>query len=158
MNQIAVHPIGRITHRDGETVIALARDYLPALTGLGGFSHIQVLWWFDRCDNAAARQKRTEKRPYKKGPEVLGVFATRSPQRPNPIALTAALVTRIDAERGLIGLAYLDAYDGSPVLDIKPYTPSLDRVESPAVPAWCAHWPRCSEDSGDFDWGNEFNF
>ena len=39
-----------------------------------------------------------------------------------------------------------------------PYTPSLDRVEAPAVPDWCAHWPRAVETSGDFDWEKEFNF
>jgi len=46
----------------------------------------------------------------------------------------------------------------SPVLDIKPYTPSLDRVEAPGVPKWCSHWPKSLEQSEDFDWENEFNF
>ena len=64
----------------------------------------------------------------------MGTFATRSPERPNPIALTPAYVTYIDHENGIIGLAYIDANDGTPVVDIKPYTPSLDRVESPEVP------------------------
>ena len=65
---------------------------------------------------------------------------------------------QIDHENGLIRIAYIDADDGTPVLDLKPYTPSLDRVESPDVPDWCAHWPRSVEESGDFDWENEFNF
>lgn len=52
----------------------------------------------------------------------------------------------------------LDADDNTPVLDIKPYTPSLDRVESPGVPEWCRHWPKSIEESGDFPWEGEFNF
>ncbi len=61
-------------------------------------------------------------------------------------------------ENGVIGLAYIDADDKSPVLDIKPYTPSLDRVEQPEVPIWCKHWPKNVETSGDFDWESEFTF
>lgn len=158
MENLTLTPIGRIAVRDGEAAIVLDKAYRPALTGLDGFSHIQVLWWFDGCDNADARATLTEQKPYKKGPDALGAFATRSPARPNPIALTAAYVTYIDYENGVVGLAYIDANDGSPVLDLKPYTPSLDRIESPAVPDWCAHWPRCNEESGDFDWEAEFNF
>ena len=48
--------------------------------------------------------------------------------------------------------------DGTPVLDIKPYTPSLDSVETPGVPEWCSQWPKCTEDSWDFDWEAVFNF
>ncbi len=100
----------------------------------------------------------SEAKPYTKGPDTLGTFATRSPQRPNPIALSCTHVTYIDVDSGIIGLAYIDADDQSPVLDIKPYTPSLDRVEAPAVPAWCKHWPNNVETSGEFDWESEFNF
>lgn len=55
-------------------------------------------------------------------------------------------------------IAYIDANDGTPVLDIKPYTPGLDRVEKPGVPDWCCHWPESLEESGEFNWENEFNF
>ena len=100
---------------------------------------------------------RTEK-PYRDGPGVMGVFATRSPLRPNPIALTAAEIIHTDQEKGLIRVTFLDAYNGTPVLDIKPYTPSLDRVETPGVPVWCSKWPKSTEESGCFDWGKVFNF
>lgn len=53
---------------------------------------------------------------------------------------------------------YHDADNGTPVLDIKPYTPSYDRVENPLVPAWCSRWPKNTETSGDFDWDEVFNF
>lgn len=158
MNGLNLKPIGRIRMINGEPVIALEPEYAPALEGLDSFGYIQVIWWFDGCDNKESRSKLTEIKPYKKGPEKLGTFATRSPERPNPIALTAVYVTYIDHENGIIGAAYIDAKDGSPVLDIKPYTPSLDRVESPSVPEWCRNWPECIEDSGEFDWSSEFNF
>jgi tRNA (Thr-GGU) A37 N-methylase len=97
-------------------------------------------------------------KPYKKSPAAMGIFATRSPVRPNLIALTAVQVISIDYEKGNIEVAYIDANDGTPVLDIKPYTPSLDRVEKPSVPKWCGHWPMSLEQSEDFDWENEMNF
>ena len=158
MNSFTVNPIGKISVREGETVLELNHELIPALTGLDGFGYIQVVWWFDGCDNEASRSKLTEQSPYKNAPEILGTFATRSPQRPNPIALTPAYVTYIDHENGIIGLAYIDARDGTPVLDIKPYTPSLDRVENPEVPDWCSGWPKSNEESADFDWSSVFNF
>lgn len=95
---------------------------------------MNIFWWFDRCDNETDRSVLSEAKPYTKGPDTLGAFATRSPQRPNPIALSCAYITSINVDNGVIGLAYIDADDQSPVLDIKPYTPSLDRVEVPQVP------------------------
>lgn len=138
--------------------LELRPAYRTALSGLKGFSHVQILWWFSGCGGPVSRSTLTVKKPYTKGPDLLGVFSTRSPERPNPIALSCAEVAYLDLKRGTIGLAYLDADDGSPVLDIKPYTPSLDRVEHPRSPAWCAHWPKNVETSGSFPWENEFNF
>ncbi len=153
-----VKPVGTLRVRGGDCRIELLPEYATALVGLEGFGAVQVLWWFSGCDNKTSRAVRTIHKPYRKGPDTLGVFATRSPERPNPIALSCATVTYIDSANGVIGLAYCDAFDGTPVLDVKPYTPSLDRVEHPTVPAWCAHWPKNTETSGDFDWSDEFNF
>ncbi len=158
MSSFTLNSIGKISVRGNETVIELEKKYIPAMTGLDGFGYIQVFWWFDGCDNEKSRLKLTEHSPYKNSPEILGTFATRSPERPNPIALTPAYVTYIDHENGIIGLAFIDANDGTPVLDIKPYTPSLDKVQNPTVPDWCADWPKCNEESGDFDWSSVFNF
>lgn len=157
-NSFTVKQIGVICADDNGFRLELAPLYKEALNGLEGFSYINILWWFSGCDNEADRSVLSEAKPYTKGPATLGAFATRSPQRPNPIALSCAYVTYIDADNGVVGLAYIDADDQSPVLDIKPYTPSLDRVEAPEVPAWCKHWPNNVETSGDFDWESEFNF
>lgn len=158
MEEFIVKKIGVIRNDENGVRLELSLSFAPALIGLEGFSHLSILWWFSDCDNQACRSHLTEEAPYLNAPENLGTFATRSPLRPNPIALSCAQVTHIDDQNAVIGLAYLDAQDGSPVLDIKPYTPSLDRVEEPFVPAWCAHWPKSIEESGDFDWSSVFNF
>lgn len=158
MNTFQVHPIGKISVNEGGMFIELEPKYIPALQALDGFSHLNVVWWFSDFDNEEARNILETPQPYKKAPAVMGIFATRSPVRPNPVALTAVKIIHIDYEKGVIQIAYIDANDGTPVLDIKPYTPSLDRVEAPGVPEWCSHWPASLEQSGDFDWESEFNF
>lgn len=158
MNNFNVKQIGRISIGEEGMFIRLDSQYIPALKALDGFSYINVLWWFSNFDNDEARSVLETPKPYKKSPDTVGIFATRSPVRPNPIALSAAQIINIDHENGVIQVAYIDANDDTPVLDIKPYTPSIDRVEAPEVPDWCGHWPKCVETSGDFDWENEFNF
>lgn len=158
MKNFKVNPIGKVNISERGMFIELESKYIPALQGLDGFSHLNVIWWFSKFDNEEARSVLKTPQPYKKAPEVMGIFATRSPVRPNPIALTTVQVIAVDYEMGTIEIAYIDADDGTPILDIKPYTPSLDRVETPGVPEWCNHWPASLEQSGSFDWGNEFNF
>lgn len=157
MAECKLNTIGTIVSDKGDVRLVLDKAFAPALKGLEDFSHIQLLWWFSECDDAESRGTLTESSPYQKGPAELGVFATRSPMRPNPVALSTAQITYIDRENGVIGLTYLEAFDGTPVLDLKPYTPSIDRVENPRVPAWCAHWPQSYEASGEFDWEKEMN-
>ncbi len=158
MSQFQVNSIGTI-HLDGEGAsIRLEEKYIPALQALDGFSHVNVVWWFSSFDDEESRNILDSMQPYKKAPAIMGVFATRSPIRPNPIALTAVQVIRIDHEKGVIHIAYIDAEDGTPVLDVKPYTPSLDRVETPEVPEWCSDWPKSIEASAHFAWEDVFNF
>ena len=158
MKKFEVVPIGKIKVNEEGVFIELEQKYVPALKALDGFSHLNIIWWFSEFDNEKMRNILEGKKPYKKSPDVMGIFATRSPIRPNPIALTAVQVISIDYEKGIIEIAYIDANDRTPVLDIKPYTPSLDRVEKPSVPKWCSHWPMSLEQSDDFDWEKEMNF
>ncbi|MDO4488810.1 MAG: SAM-dependent methyltransferase [Eubacteriales bacterium] len=143
---------------NGEFRIVIDEKYREALNGLNGFSHLEVIWWFSGCDNAEDRSVLTIEKPYKKGPDTIGTFATRSPERPNPIAVSVCSVKAIDYDKGIISLDYFDAFTGTPILDIKPYSPSADRVMEAKVPEWCAHWPGSYEESGDFNWEKEFNF
>ena len=158
MKNYQLKTIGTVRNDSTGAFIELESEYIPALQALEGFSHINVLWWFSGCDNVQMRSVLETQQPYKGAPEKMGIFATRSPMRPNPIALTAVEIIQIDYARGIIQIAFIDAMDGTPVLDIKPYTPSLDRVETPGVPEWCSQWPKCTEDSGNFDWEAVFNF
>lgn len=153
-----VHAVGKVRNNQEEVSIQLDADYLPALNALDGFRHILVLWWCSELDDPQYRTILEMNQPYQKAPEKMGIFATRSPIRPNPIAVSVAQILDIDYEKGILQLAYIDANDKTPILDIKPYTPSLDRVEAPGVPAWCQDWPMSIEASGAFDWSKVFTF
>ena len=158
MQSVTLNPIGKVRVNEDGAFIELEPKYLPALQAIDGFSHLNILWWCSGFDDEAMRNVLETPKPYKNGPEIMGIFATRSPIRPNPVALTAVQVIDIDEKAGQIRVAYIDAEDDTPVLDIKPYQPSFDRVETPGLPAWCAHWPKSTETSGDFDWESEMNF
>jgi len=131
--------------------------YAGGLLGLDGFSHVLIVWYADKMPAWDASALRIKK-PYRLAPESLGIFATRSPYRPNGICVSAAAISSIDAKKGIVNLWWTDAEDGTPVLDLKPYHPSSDIVRDCAVPAWCAHWPKCQEESGEFAWDKEFLF
>ena len=158
MKQFFLCPVGEITANERETLIKVLPGYIPALKELDSFSHLNVFWWFSNHDSNDSRRTMEEQSPYKNSPETMGIFATRSPFRPNPIALTTVKILHVDHKNGIIHIPYIDAFDGTPVIDLKPYTPSLDRVEKPEVPKWCSHWPKSLEESSDFNWENEFNF
>lgn len=158
MNELKVIPIGTIKNENNEAMILLDPAYQNGLKGLSGYSHVQVIWWMDHCDNSVDRSTLLERKPYAKGPEELGVFALRSPERPNPIAVSNAAIACVNEDAGTIKLYHIDAFSGSAVLDLKPYTPSIDRVESATTPEWCSHWPKSYEESSNFDWASEFNF
>lgn len=157
MREFIINSVGYIKTEDGFR-IKLNKEYTKALKGLNDFKYIQVIYWFDKVDNEKSRNTLIENKPYKKGPEELGVFATRSPSRPNPIAIETVYIINIDEEKGIIEIPHIDAFDNTPVIDIKPYTPSIDRVENPIIPSWCSHWPKNYETSGEFNWEDEFNF
>ena len=158
MTNLQVNPIGTISNKKEGTFIEIESKYIPALLALDGFSHLNIIWWFSDFDSEEMRNMFEMPAPYKNAPAVMGIFATRSPIRPNPIALTTVQIINIDYEKGIVRITDIDANDGSPVLDIKPYTPSVDRVETPGVPEWCRHWPTSLEQSENFDWEKEFNF
>lgn len=158
MNTYALIPVGQVHVTHEHFALHVDPAYRPALQALDGFSHVQVLCWFHEMDTPEARQIVQTPQPYKHAPESMGIFATRAPVRPNPIALSSARILHIDHTQGILTLDYIDAHDGTPLLDIKPYTPSIDRIESPSVPQWCAHWPKNVESSGDFDWESELLF
>ena len=151
-----LRPIGRVDVDEDGFSIAVEEPFRDALVGLEGFSHINVLWWFSLLDEPEYRAVTTAEKPYRDAPDQLGIFATRSPLRPNPLALSAVPVLSIEVGAGIVRVPYLDAEPGSPVLDIKPYHPAVDRIRDVSVPSWCATWPEWYEDSMTFDWSAVF--
>lgn len=153
--EFTLRPIGHVRVRDGVTTLEVDEAYRPALTGLDGFSHINVLWWCHLTDDDDCRAMVTWDQPYRHGPATLGIFATRAPLRPNPIALSIAPLLAVDVAAGTLRIGFIDAEDGTPILDIKPYLPAVDRLREVSVPDWSAHWPQWYEDSAAFDWSAE---
>ena len=118
---------------DVETAeITVDAAWAKALDGIDEFSHIWVLWWIDRYDNPpTTRHVHPERRLEL---PLVGLFATRSPHRPFPIGLTAVRLLERDGSRLVV--EGLDAYEGTPVLDIKPYLRRGDLVPEATMPNW----------------------
>lgn len=151
-----IHPIGYVRQIQDNLLLEISEPYRPALKQLDGFSHLNVVWWCHQCDHEDQRELTVCQQPYTHGPAEIGIFATRSPLRPNPIALTAVAVLHLDQAQGRIFIPYIDAEPGTPILDMKPYHPCSDRIRNVSVPGWCRHWPQWYEDSASFDWDAEF--
>ena len=116
-----------------ESSIEIDPPYVPGLDHLGDFSHIIVTFVLDRAQFDPAQHLHRRPRGQAHAPE-LGVFAQRTKYRPSPLGITA--VELLGIQGGTVRVRGLDALDGTPVLDLKPYIPMFDRVESPRVPAW----------------------
>lgn len=138
-------PIGAVRRTEQGVTIEITEPYRPGLLQLDRFSHVLVLWWANLHDNPEGRTKLVTELPYAPGVEA-GVFACRAEYRPNPIAVTACKI--LDLEAGTIAIADIDAYDGSPVLDLKPYIPVADRLQKVVVPEWYDGWPDYMPDEG----------
>ena len=142
-----IFPVGHIRRNDGRTTLEILEPYVPALKELDGFSHVQVFWWFSEFDGEMYRGiMQSDHAPY--DAPVLGMFACRSPVRPNPIALTTAEILDVDHEKGVVEIVNIDAFDGTPVIDLKPYIPVCDRVKDVQMPEWAADWPQWLPDEG----------
>lgn len=113
-------PKGLGTRHEAEGVITVLPDFELGLTDIDGFSHLIVLWEFDRSQHfELVGMSPVDNRTH-------GVFATRSPLRPNPIGLTVVeLLRRAGAELHVRGV---DMLDGTPILDIKPYLFSVSEA------------------------------
>ena len=131
-----VKPIGHIEKSDSEVKIVIDAEFRDGLVHLDLFSHAIVLWWIHGRDSPEDRARLLANPPRGKGDEASGVFACRSPFRPNPIGLSIVEVDGVDIEDGVVQLDQIDANDSTPVLDIKPYLPSSDKVDRSRVAPW----------------------
>jgi len=123
-----------------ESDLDIFQEYCRGLYKLEDFSHIIVLYWLHLRDNQAHRSRvRVTPRRHHGAPEV-GVFASRSPSRPNPIGFSVVELLKIESCKMFV--KGLDAEDGSPIIDIKPYTPGADSVPNARAPEWTLSGPR----------------
>ncbi len=105
----------------GETsIIRMYDECCPGLLGIEGYSNLFVLYWMHLRDDARHRGTLQVTPPRHKGAPLTGVFAYRSPSKPNPVGLTVVELERV--EGCMLEVSGLDALVGSPVVDIKPYS------------------------------------
>lgn len=109
-------------------------------------NYIKVYWWFHKFDSAQYRQVTECNPPYENAPRS-GIFATRSPVRPNPIAMTVAKIKKIDYAQKRIYLHEIESFDQTPCLGIHSYSSVTDCITHSKVPNWLSHWPRWIADS-----------
>ena len=110
-------PKGLGAEHEAEGSLDILPEFAPGLQDIEGFSHLIVLWAFDRSEGFDLTvAPPSDDRPH-------GVFATRSPRRPNPIALT--VVELLGRDGASLRVRGVDMLDGTPILDIKPYLSSV---------------------------------
>jgi len=122
--------------------IVLRQDLAQALNGIQDFSHLFVIFWMHEISKEERRMMKVHPRGREDMP-LLGVFATRTSRRPNPVGLT--LVDLLKVEGNVLTVRGLDAFDGTPVLDIKPFD-QRDMVEDARVPEW---WMRLEKEKSE---------
>ena len=114
-------PKGPGAQHDAEGTLEIRPDLEAGLTDIEGFSHLYVIWIFDRAEGCdLLSTPPNDDRPH-------GVFATRAPRRPNPLGLTVVRLLRRDGPR--LHVRGLDMLDGTPIVDIKPYLTSVPAEE-----------------------------
>jgi tRNA (adenine37-N6)-methyltransferase len=141
--KINLTPIGFVKNaatepkgEDWQTIISeiiVNEDLKETLSGIDEFPHIIVIYWMHKTP---ASQRSIMKVHPKRNPNLplVGVFATRSPARPNPIGI--ATVKLLECRDNILKVIGLDAIDGTPVLDIKPHIPGADSPTAARIPGW----------------------
>ena len=112
--------------------IIFREDLIGALEGVKEFSHVFVLFWLHEMSEEDRKILKVHPRGRRDLP-LMGIFATRSPHRPNPIGLTRVKLIKI--ERHIMTVQGLDAFNGTPIIDIKPFD-SWDTTKDFKVPKW----------------------
>ena len=118
----------RTRERGDAAWLEIDAPFRPGLVGLSDFSHIIVLGWLHQ----ARRDLIQITRPSDTAPK--GVFALRSPVRPNPVSVSVARILSVDVSTGRIEIDAIDLLDGTPLVDLKPYRPGIDAVPDAVVP------------------------
>ncbi len=124
----------------GETsTIGIYPEYCPGLLGVESYSNLIVLYWMHLRDDEENRGTMQVVPRRHEGAPLTGVFACRSPSRPNPIGLTVVKLEAVEDCR--LRVSGLDALEGSPIVDIKPYSPRGDSIPDARTPEWALRGP-----------------
>ena len=140
MQEINLKPIGVVRNivkeprfgsfADIVSEIMVDEKFTDALNGIEDYSHVIIVYWMDKVKDYVITH-RPQGNP---DVPVVGIFACRCPQRPNPIAITTV---RLMGRKGnKIKVKGLDILDGTPIIDIKPYWPIYDSVKDGKIPDW----------------------
>ncbi|QZY56899.1 TrmO family methyltransferase domain-containing protein [Crassaminicella profunda] len=139
------NPIGEYLFFNNSGVIQIHEsEYLPkdkiesALEKIEKGDYLRVLWWFDRFDKKELRKNCMCNPPYENAPKC-GIFATRSPVRPNPMASTVVRVEAVDKYNHYIRVCGFDGFENSQILQIIPYS-DVTVFKDVRVPEWVEHW------------------
>jgi tRNA-Thr(GGU) m(6)t(6)A37 methyltransferase TsaA len=140
MNAREVRFVGNVARAgEREAEVRIFPEFCAGLKEIAGFSHLIILYWMHlRGDERDRRTLVVFPRKHAVSIET-GVFACRSPSRPNPIGLCVVELVRV--EKCVLTVKGLDAVEGSPIIDIKPYLPRADCVPQARVPEWTRHGP-----------------
>jgi len=136
-------PKGLDARHDVEGVLEILPEFESGLTDIEGFSHLFVIWVFDQVEGFdLIANPPTDNRPH-------GVFATRSPRRPNPLGLT--VVQLLGRNGPSLHVGGVDMLDGTPILDIKPYLSSIpaEKLKRGWLAEAEARKPRLEDDEGE---------
>jgi tRNA (adenine37-N6)-methyltransferase len=131
---ICLNPVGVVKKPGQRAWLEINPEYVPALKGLQDFSHLWVFYWFH--ENDTPEERRTLQVHPRRDPAnpLTGVFACRAPVRPNLIGFTACRIVKVQGNR--VEVEDLDARDGTPILDLKPYIPRGDAIPEAVTPEW----------------------
>ena len=131
--------IGLVADADELSKVKIFPEFSAGLQRLNDFSHVIILYWLHLRDNEKERSVlKVTPRRHSGAPQV-GVFASRSPSRPNPIGL--CVTELVEIEERTLTVKGLDALQNSPIIDIKPYLPRADCIPKAHVPEWTSRGP-----------------
>lgn len=134
MDTFQVFAAGKVKKYSGITNIEIYKEYANALLGLDQFSHVIVLYWFHENDTPEKRSVLRVHPRHNINNPLTGVFACHSPCRPNPIGLSVCKI--ISIKDNIIRIDSIDAFNDSPVIDLKSYIPSNLTIQNAFVPKW----------------------
>jgi len=127
-NKVKKPRFGGFSHETSEIIVN--KKYTEAFKGIDDYSHLMIVYWMDKI-----KEKVITHRPQgNPSVPIVGIFACRCPQRPNPIGIT--IVKLLKHKGNKIKVKGLDILDGTPIIDIKPYWPQYDKVEKGKIPDW----------------------